>query len=107
MPAPVSTPIGATLATRRSPCRSTTTSEQTPRDRRRRLPVILTTGKYDYITTPELAEATAKQSKGAQFIEMKCIGHFPMSENYPVFRGTSADRPAPPRWASNDRGPAS
>jgi pimeloyl-ACP methyl ester carboxylesterase len=69
-------------------------------------PVILTTGKSDSITTPELAEATAKQEQGREFTEMKGIGHFPMSENYPVVRGTSADRPAPPRWASNGSGPS-
>jgi pimeloyl-ACP methyl ester carboxylesterase len=33
-----------------------------------------------------MTEATAGKIKGAEFIEMKDIGHFPMSENYPVFR---------------------
>lgn len=50
-------------------------------------PVVMTTGTYDYLTTPEITEATAKQIDGAEFIEMKDIGHFPMSENYPVFKG--------------------
>ena len=44
------------------------------------------TGEYDYLTTPEDGKRTASQIKGAQFIEMKEIGHFPMSENYPVFK---------------------
>jgi pimeloyl-ACP methyl ester carboxylesterase len=44
------------------------------------------TGDYDYLTTPEDSKRTAEQIKGAEFIEMKGIGHFPMSENYPVFK---------------------
>jgi pimeloyl-ACP methyl ester carboxylesterase len=49
-------------------------------------PLVLMTGTYDYLTTPEMSRATAEQIKGAKFIEMKDIGHFPMSENYPVFK---------------------
>jgi pimeloyl-ACP methyl ester carboxylesterase len=49
-------------------------------------PVVMTTGTYDYLTTPEMTAATAGKIKGAEFIEMEDIGHFPMSENYPVFR---------------------
>jgi pimeloyl-ACP methyl ester carboxylesterase len=49
-------------------------------------PLILLTGDYDYLTTPEDSRRTAEQIKGAEFVEMKDIGHFPMSENYPVFR---------------------
>ena len=44
------------------------------------------TGDYDYLTTPEDGRRTAEQIRGAEFIEMKGIGHFPMSENYPVFK---------------------
>jgi pimeloyl-ACP methyl ester carboxylesterase len=44
------------------------------------------TGDYDYLTTPEDSARTAKQIKGGEFIEMKEIGHFPMSENHAVFR---------------------
>jgi pimeloyl-ACP methyl ester carboxylesterase len=44
------------------------------------------TGDYDYLTTPEDGRRTASQITGAEFIEMKDIGHFPMSENYPVFK---------------------
>ncbi|GGI98153.1 alpha/beta fold hydrolase [Streptomyces brasiliensis] len=50
-----------------------------------RCPVVMLTGDYDYLTTPEDGERTAKQIRGAEFIEMKDIGHFPMSENYPRF----------------------
>ena len=52
-----------------------------------RCPVVMLTGDYDYLTTPEDSRETAEQIRGAEFIEMKGIGHFPMSENYPVFRG--------------------
>ena len=44
------------------------------------------TGDYDYLTTPEDSASTAQQIKGGEFIEMKDIGHFPMSENHAVFR---------------------
>ncbi len=50
-------------------------------------PLVLMTGTYDYLTTPEMSRATAENIRGAKFIEMKDIGHFPMSENYPVFKG--------------------
>jgi pimeloyl-ACP methyl ester carboxylesterase len=51
-----------------------------------RCPMVMLTGSYDYLTTPEMTRATAEQIKGAEFIEMKDIGHFPMSENYPRFK---------------------
>ena len=51
-----------------------------------RCPVVMLTGDYDYLTTPEDSARTAAQIKNAQFIEMKDIGHFPMSENHAVFR---------------------
>lgn len=51
-----------------------------------RCPVMMLTGEYDYLTTPEESRRTAERIRGAQFIEMKGIGHFPMSENYPVFK---------------------
>jgi pimeloyl-ACP methyl ester carboxylesterase len=44
------------------------------------------TGDYDYLTTPEDSARTAALIKNAEFIEMKGIGHFPMSENHAVFR---------------------
>lgn len=52
-----------------------------------RCPVVMLTGEYDYLTTPEDGQRTAGKIRGASFIEMKEIGHFPMSENYPAFRG--------------------
>jgi hypothetical protein len=42
--------------------------------------------EYDYLTPPEEGKRTADQINGAEYIEMKGIGHFPMSENYPVFK---------------------
>jgi pimeloyl-ACP methyl ester carboxylesterase len=44
------------------------------------------TGTYDYLTPPEATEDTARQIKGGVYIEMRDIGHFPMSENHEVFR---------------------
>jgi pimeloyl-ACP methyl ester carboxylesterase len=51
-----------------------------------RCPLVLLTGDYDYLTTPEMSQVTASRIRGAEFVEMKGIGHFPMSENYPLFR---------------------
>lgn len=52
----------------------------------RKCPVVMMTGTYDYLTTPEDSERTARQIRSAVYIEMEDIGHFPMSENYPLFR---------------------
>lgn len=49
-------------------------------------PLVLLTGEYDYLTTVDESQKTADAIEGAEMIEMKGIGHFPMSENYPVFR---------------------
>ena len=49
-------------------------------------PVVMLTGTYDYLTPPSVTKETAEQIKGGSFIEMEDIGHFPMSENYPVFK---------------------
>jgi pimeloyl-ACP methyl ester carboxylesterase len=38
------------------------------------------------LTPPEVTENTARQIRGGVYIEMTDIGHFPMSENYDVFR---------------------
>ena len=51
-----------------------------------RCPVVMLTGTYDYLTTPEDGRRTAGQIKNGEFIEMEDIGHFPMSENHEVFR---------------------
>ncbi|BCJ88159.1 alpha/beta fold hydrolase [Effusibacillus dendaii] len=48
--------------------------------------VVMLTGDYDYLTTPEDGRRTASQIKNAEFVEMVGIGHFPMSENHEVFR---------------------
>lgn len=52
-----------------------------------RCKVVMLTGEYDYLTPPEEGSRTAREIPGAEFIEMKGIGHFPMSENYGVFKG--------------------
>lgn len=51
-----------------------------------KIKVVMMTGTYDYLTTPEDGKRTADQIKNAKFIEMTDIGHFPMSENHEVFR---------------------
>jgi pimeloyl-ACP methyl ester carboxylesterase len=48
-------------------------------------PVYFMTGEYDYLSTPADSKRTADQIPGAKFVEMKEIGHFPMSENHEVF----------------------
>ncbi|MGY1761824.1 alpha/beta fold hydrolase [Geodermatophilus sp. SYSU D00779] len=55
-------------------------------DRRERCPVVMLTGTYDHLTTPDDGRRTADHIKNAHFIEMEDIGHFPMSENHEVFR---------------------
>jgi pimeloyl-ACP methyl ester carboxylesterase len=52
----------------------------------RRCPVTMLTGEYDYSCTPEMTERVVKSIAGARYTLMKGIGHFPMVENYPVFR---------------------
>jgi pimeloyl-ACP methyl ester carboxylesterase len=48
--------------------------------------VSLLTGEYDYSCTPDMTRAVAKAIPGSRLVIMKGIGHFPMIENYPVFR---------------------
>ena len=48
--------------------------------------VYLLTGEYDWGNSPAEGRALAEQIKGAKFFEMKGLGHFPMLENYEVFR---------------------
>ncbi len=52
----------------------------------RKCPVVMMSGRYDYLTPPEDTENTARRIKGGVYIEMTDIGHFPMSENYPLIR---------------------
>jgi pimeloyl-ACP methyl ester carboxylesterase len=49
-------------------------------------PVVMLTGEYDYLTTPEDGARTAGAIKNGKFIRMPEIGHFPMSENHERFR---------------------
>jgi len=51
-----------------------------------RCKVALLTGEYDYSCTPEMTERIAKAVPGAHYTLMEGIGHFPMVENYPIFR---------------------
>ena len=51
-----------------------------------RCPVYLLSGEYDSSCTPERMLATAKRIKGSKATVMKGMGHFPMSENPPLFR---------------------
>jgi pimeloyl-ACP methyl ester carboxylesterase len=48
--------------------------------------VSLLTGEYDYSCTPEMTLAVAAAVAGSRVTIMKGIGHFPMIENYPLFR---------------------
>jgi pimeloyl-ACP methyl ester carboxylesterase len=48
--------------------------------------VSLLTGAYDYSCTPEMTKGVAKAIPGSHMTIMEGIGHFPMIENYPVFR---------------------
>ncbi len=49
--------------------------------------VSLLTGEFDYSATPEMTRTAANAIPGARFTVMKGMGHFPMVENYPLFRG--------------------
>ena len=51
-----------------------------------RCKVALLTGEYDYSCTPAMSEAVSASIPGSHLTIMKGIGHFPMVENYPVFR---------------------
>ena len=49
--------------------------------------VSLLTGEYDYSCTPDMTRAVAASIPGSRMVIMDDMGHFPMVENYPVFRG--------------------
>ena len=49
--------------------------------------VSLLTGEYDYSCTPDMTRAVAASIPGSRMVIMDGMGHFPMIENYPVFRG--------------------
>ncbi len=52
----------------------------------KKCPVYMMTGEYDHACTPAESRETARKILGAEFTEMKGLGHFPMAENYPLFR---------------------
>jgi pimeloyl-ACP methyl ester carboxylesterase len=49
--------------------------------------VSLLTGEYDYSCTPDMTREVARSIPGSRMVIMDDMGHFPMIENYPVFRG--------------------
>jgi pimeloyl-ACP methyl ester carboxylesterase len=51
-----------------------------------RIAVYLLTGEYDWGNSPDQTKILAQQIKGSKFTEMKGLGHFPMTENYPLFK---------------------
>lgn len=51
-----------------------------------RCPVYLLTGEYDHACSPEDTAAALAAIPGARGGTMPGIGHFPMAENYPLFR---------------------
>jgi pimeloyl-ACP methyl ester carboxylesterase len=48
--------------------------------------VSLLTGEFDYSCTPAMTRDVAAAIPGSRLTIMKGIGHFPMIENYPLFR---------------------
>jgi len=52
-----------------------------------RVAVYILAGEYDFASTPEMCGQTASKIKGAEFVKMKQLGHFPVTENYELFRG--------------------
>jgi pimeloyl-ACP methyl ester carboxylesterase len=48
--------------------------------------VSLLTGEFDYSCTPDMTRAAANAIAGARLVIMDGMGHFPMIENYSVFR---------------------
>jgi pimeloyl-ACP methyl ester carboxylesterase len=60
--------------------------DRLPRIETRACPVWMLTGEYDYSCSPELSRETAAAIPGASLTIMERLGHFPMSENFPLFR---------------------
>ena len=48
-------------------------------------PLYLLSGEYDYSCSPDDTRDLAARIKGTQAVIMKGLGHFPMSENPPIF----------------------
>jgi pimeloyl-ACP methyl ester carboxylesterase len=51
-----------------------------------RCKVSLLTGTYDYSCTPDMTRRAAQAIPGSRLVIMEGMGHFPMIENYAVFR---------------------
>jgi pimeloyl-ACP methyl ester carboxylesterase len=51
-----------------------------------RIAVYLLTGEYDWGNSPDQTRILAEQIKGSKFVEMKGLGHFPMAENFSLFK---------------------
>jgi len=49
-------------------------------------PIYLANGQFDFGMTPEQGRALADDIEGCHFAMIEALGHFPMSENYSVFR---------------------
>jgi len=47
----------------------------------KKCPIYSLPGEYDWSTTPEMSQATAKKITGANFKAMKNLGHFPATED--------------------------
>ena len=47
----------------------------------KKCPIYFLTGQFDWSTTPDMSQATAKKIKGANFKAMPDLGHFPATEN--------------------------
>ena len=62
--------------------------------------VSLLTGEYDYSCTPDMTRQVAAAIPGARLVIMKGIGHFPMIENYPLFRDYLVPELGAPRTPS-------
>lgn len=63
------------------------TAEQADRIDTSRTPVYLLTGEYDWGNSPDVTRQLAGYIKGSRFTEMKGVGHFPMCENFDLFKG--------------------
>jgi pimeloyl-ACP methyl ester carboxylesterase len=48
-------------------------------------PMYLLTGEYDWSASPEITQEILRGNPAAKFQYMKDLGHFPMSENPPLF----------------------
>ena len=60
--------------------------DRSPKINTRLCPVYLLTGEYDFSCTPEDTKRTARSISGSEVTIMESLGHFPMSENPPLFR---------------------